>query len=74
MLSLEDTRWAHLSPGRLLCLDNRAILGYLEELEATTSWARVMRTAGLNMVSLSEDFGAIDILREYYEGHGGDGR
>ena len=66
MVSLEDLRWELLSPGRLLCLDNRAILQRLKELEIRTSLARVIRTAGLNMVALDEEKTSIDILESYY--------
>lgn len=66
VVSLEDVRWAPLSPGRLLCLDMRAILDYLEELEFKTSHVRVIRTEGLNMVSLSSSVASTDLLEEYY--------
>ena len=70
MLSLEDIRWTPKSPGRLLCLDNRAILEYLEELEHTTRLAQVIRTAGLNMVALVDGTTSLDILRSYYDREG----
>ena len=66
IISLEDLRWTPLSPGRLLCLDMRSILDYLEELENRTSYAQVIRTAGLNMVSLSSSTSSLDLLEEYY--------
>jgi hypothetical protein len=68
VFSLEDVRWAPLSPGRLLCLDTRAILMYLEELEQQTSYAHVLQTAGLNLVTLDESIKAFDILTAYYTG------
>ena len=69
-LSLEDIRWAPQSPGRLLCLDTRAILDYLEQLEATTKHARFIRTAGLNMVALDSEVRSLDILSKYYSQQG----
>jgi len=68
VFSLEDLRWAPLSPGRLLCLDNRAIFMYLEELEQQTSYAHVLHTAGLNIVTLDESIEAFDMLTAYYTG------
>jgi hypothetical protein len=68
VLALEDLRWAPLSPGRLLCLDNRALLEFLEELEHRTSKVHLVRTAGLNMVTLEGGIQACDLLREYYVG------
>lgn len=70
VLSLEDLRWAPLSPGRLLCLDNKAVLEYLEELEHRTSKIHIVRAAGLNMVALDEGVRGYNWLREYYAGHG----
>ena len=66
IVSLEDLRWRPHSPGRLLCLDNRAILQRLEELENRTSLARVIRTAGLNMVALDEEKTSFEVLESYY--------
>jgi hypothetical protein len=66
VLTLEDLRWAPLSPGRLLCLDNRALLERLEELEHRTSRVHLVRTAGLNMVTLEGGVRACDLLDEYY--------
>lgn len=71
VLALEDLRWAPLSPGRLLCLDTRVIVDYLEELEHRTSAAHLTRTAGLNMVMLQSDLRAIDLLKEYYAANEG---
>ena len=68
VFSLEDLRWAPHSPGRLLCLDNRAIFMYLEELEQQTSYAHVLHTAGLNIVTLDESIEAFDMLTAYYTG------
>ncbi len=65
-VSLEDLRWAPFSPGRVLCLDTRTLLNYLEELEVRTKKVRVVRTAGLSLASLDEDVRAIDLLRGYY--------
>lgn len=65
-LSIEDVRRAPLSPGRLLCLDGSAIASHLERIEATTMYARVIRTADLNMISLKESVGAADLLTECY--------
>lgn len=65
-LSIEDIRRAPLSPGKLLCLDGRAVVDYLERLEASTSYARVIRTAELNMVSLNEGLAAADLLERCY--------
>lgn len=67
-LSLEDLRWAPFSPGRLLCLDMHTISQYLEEIEHLTSYARVIRTAELNMVTLRRSVQALDLLTEYYAG------
>ncbi len=69
VLALEDIRWAPLSPGRLLCLDTRAILDYLEEFEHRTSRPLLVQTAGLNMVTLERGVQATDLLREYYTGY-----
>ena len=66
IVSLEDLRWRPHSPGRLLCLDNRTILQRLEELENRTSLARVIRTAGLNMVALDEEKTSFEVLESYY--------
>ena len=65
-VSLEDIRWKPLSPGRLLCLDNRAILLRLEELEAAKGWVRLNRAAGLNMVTF-EDIKSSEVLESYYK-------
>jgi hypothetical protein len=67
MISFEDVRWKPLSPGRLLCLDDRAIFDYLEELENTTPYARMIRTAGLNVISLDADTTSDGILTAYYD-------
>ena len=66
--SLEDLRWAPYSPGRLLGLDMRSILDYLERLEAQTSYVRLIRTAGLSVVSLQDDIDPLSILAHYYSG------
>lgn len=68
MVSLEDIRWKPLSPGRILCLDNRAISQRLEELENLTNLVRVTRTAGLNMVSLDDKKTSLNVLESYYQG------
>ncbi len=66
VLGLEDLRWAPLSPGRLLCLDNRALVERIEELEHRTGMVHLVRTAGLNMVTLEGGVSACDLLRNYY--------
>jgi len=68
VFSLEDLRWASLSPGRLLCLDKRALFMYLEELEHQTSYAHLLHTAGLNIVTFDESIEAFDMLTAYYTG------
>ena len=69
VLALDDLRWAPLSPGRLLCLDNRTILETLEELEHRTVGVQLIRNAGLNIVTLKEGITACDLLRDYYDQH-----
>ena len=66
VLALEELRWAPLSPGRVLCLENRALLELLEELEQRTAQARLIRTAGLNMVTLDADVRSADVLEDFY--------
>ena len=66
LASLEDLRWGPYSPGRLLGLDMRSILDYLEELEVKTDYARLIRTAGLSVVSLKDNVSSLQILEEYY--------
>lgn len=70
VFSLEELRWAPLSPGRLLCLDKRMILMHLEELEQQTSYAHVLQTAGLNLVTLDQSMKALDMLTAHYTGRG----
>ena len=66
-IGLEDVRWRPLSPGRLLCLDNRSISERLEEIEyGPQKLAEVIRTAGLSSVYLDPDTTSIDIVKDYY--------
>jgi hypothetical protein len=41
-------------------------LDYLEELEVKTDYARLIRTAGLSVVSLKDNVSSLQILEEYY--------
>ena len=66
VLSLDDVRWAPFSPGRLLCLDTPAIIEFLEELQHRTSWARMVRTADLNVISLEPTIRTGDLLTKCY--------
>ena len=65
-LSLEDVRWAPLSPGRILCLDIHAISEYLDRIEHLTAYARMIRTADLNMIVLDESIRTADLLTGCY--------
>ena len=66
VLSLEDLRWAPLSPGRLLCLDSQAIIEQIEHLERDGNGVRLSRTAGLNTVTVPRDRSSMAVLRDYY--------
>ena len=65
-LSLEDIRWAPLSPGRLFNLDTHSILQYLEEIDHLTSHIHIIRTAELNMVALDKSTRSNDLLMDCY--------
>lgn len=65
-LSLEDIRWAPLSPGRLFNLDTHSILQYLEEIEHLTSYIQIIRTAELNMIMLDKSTKSSDLLIACY--------
>lgn len=64
--SLDDLRWAPLSPGRLLCLDTSSLAESLEELQRQTGLVSLVRTAGLNTVHLKQDRRSVDFLNDYY--------
>ncbi len=67
VVSLEDIRWAPYSPGRILNIDMRTILEYIEEIEHTSSYLHFARTAELNMVTLDKSIETITLLRECYK-------
>lgn len=52
LLSIEELRWAPMSPGRLLCLDMNSLSRLLAQAEGEGA-VRVSRTAGLQNVSVS---------------------
>jgi len=66
-VSLEDIRWAPYSPGRILNIDMHTILKYIEEIEHTSSYLHLARTAELNMVTLDNSIETVTLLRECYK-------
>ena len=68
VVSLEDLRWASMGPGRVLGLDMATILEFVETLELKGSSVRLVRTAGLNLVTLNASRKSSELLREYYAG------
>lgn len=64
---IEGLLTERLSPGRLMNLDSQSLLPKLYELE-DAGFARVVRTAGLDVVRLCDDPGTPeDQLRAYYD-------
>lgn len=70
LLKFEDCLSAEQSPGRLLRLDTETLYRYLELLEAEYKGKliRFSRTAGVNTVSLYEQYRPLEILERYYLG------
>lgn len=67
VVSLEDIRWAPYSPGRILNIDMHTILDYIEEIEHTSSYLHLARTAELNMVTLDNSIETVTLLRDCYK-------
>ena len=67
-LTLENLRYSPLSPGKLLCMDNRAIAERLEDLEDhPLRLARMSRAGGLNSVILNPDISELGIIKNYFQ-------
>lgn len=65
--SIENLLTCEHGPGKLLSLDRILLNEYLDELE-NNGYLRINRTAGLDMVYLSEEVPEeLEIMRRYYE-------
>jgi hypothetical protein len=70
-ISMEELRWVPGSPGRILCLDATALADYVEALEREGLGIHLVRTAGLNQVSVGGVPPASEVLEQCFERVGG---